>query len=153
MRAAQRAVELSPSDPESLMSLAKAQVRFGAYAEAVTSAERARRLHPFAPQYYPYIHGQALYAANRQEEAEEVLADCLLRVPDERNCLRIRIATLARLDRVEEARALVARLIAADPAFSVASEQSYKRFGDFPLMERYVADLRLAGVPEVAGQA
>ena len=153
MRAAQRAVELSPSDPESLMSLAKAQVRFGAYAEAVTSAERARRLHPFAPQYYPYIHGQALYAANRQEEAEEVLADCLLRVPDERNCLRIRIATLARLDRVEEARTLVARLIAADPAFSVASEQSYKRFGDFPLMERYVADLRLAGVPEVAGQA
>jgi chaperonin GroEL len=33
----------------------------------------------------------------------------LLRVPDDRKCLRIRVATLARLDRVEEARALVAR--------------------------------------------
>ncbi len=153
MRAAQRAVELSPSDPESLMSLAKAQVRFGAYAEAVASAERARRLHPFAPQYYPYIHGQALYAAGRHEEAEEVLAGCLLRVPDERNCLRIRIAALVRLEQIEEARTLVARLITIDPAFSVTSEQSYKRFGDFPLMERYMADLRLAGVPEVAGQA
>lgn len=153
MRAAERAVELSPSDPDSLMSLAKAQVRFGAYAEAVASAERARRLHPFAPSHYPYIHGQALYAAGRHQEADEVLADCLLRVPDERNCLRIQVATLARLERAAEARALVARLITLDPGFSIASEQSSRRFGDSPLMERYLADLRLAGVPEVAGQA
>jgi adenylate cyclase len=153
MRAARRAVELSPSDPESLMSLAKAQVRFGGYAEAVASAERARRLHPLAPQYYPYIHGQALYAAGRLEEADQVLADCLLRVPAERNCLRIRVATLVRLERVAEARTEVARLIAVDPAFSIASEQASKRFGDFPLMRRYLDDLRLAGAPEVAGQA
>ena len=70
MRAGERAVELTPNDPDSLMALAKAQVRFGAYAEAVSNAERARRLHPMAPEYYAYVHGQALYAADRPAEAE-----------------------------------------------------------------------------------
>ena len=45
LQAAQRAVELNPNDPDSLMALAKAQVRFGSYDEAVAqcgaSAEAA----------------------------------------------------------------------------------------------------------------
>ena len=104
MRAGERAVELNPGDPDSLMALAKAQVRFGAYAEAVGNAERARRLHPMAPEYYAYVHGQALYAADRPAEAEEVLAECLMRAPQEPNCLKIRAAVLVRLGRSGEAR-------------------------------------------------
>ncbi|HZA65318.1 MAG TPA: tetratricopeptide repeat protein, partial [Geminicoccaceae bacterium] len=73
MRTAERAVEINPNDPDTLESLAKAQVRFGDYEEAVANAERALRLHPFAPQYYPYVYGQALYAAGRYEDAENVL--------------------------------------------------------------------------------
>ena len=153
LRAAQRAVELNPSDPDSLMSLAKAQVRFGAYADAVANAELARRLHPMAPGYYLYVHGQALYAADRQEEAEGVLADCLLQAPNERNCLRMQAAVLIRLDRAAEARAALARLLGLDPAFSLAVERRTRRFGDSPLMERYLADLAAAGAPEAAGQA
>lgn len=153
LRAAERAVELNPSDPESLMSLAKAQVRSGAYDEAVTAAAQARRLHPLAPQYFPYVHGQALYAADRQAEADEVLAGCLLRAPDEPNCLRVHVAVLVRLDRVEAARMTMTRLTAQDPEFSLSIERATRRFGNSPLMERYLADLAAAGAPEVAGQA
>lgn len=153
MRAAERAVELNPSDPDSLMSLAKAQVRFGAYGGAVANAERARRLNPMAPQYYTYVHGQALYAADRYGEAGEVLADCLLNMPDERNCLRLEAAVLVRLDRVDEARAVLARLVGLNPAFSLSAERASRRFGDSPLMARYLADLAAAGAPEAAGQA
>ena len=84
LQAAERAVELNPSDPDSLMALAKAQVRFGSYDEAVANAALARRLHPMAPDYYPYVHGQALYAAGREDEAQEVMAECLLDAPRER---------------------------------------------------------------------
>ena len=153
MRAAERAVELNASDPDSLMSLAKAQVRFGAYGEAVANAELARRLHPFAPQYYPYVHGQALYAAGRAADADDVLADCLVRAPEERNCLRMQAAVLARLGRTEEARELMARLTALDPRFSIAQERTSARFGASPLMETYLADLAAAGAPAMAGQA
>jgi adenylate cyclase len=153
MRAGERAVALNPSDPDSLMSLAKAQVRFGAHADAVANAERARRLHPMAPEYYPYVHGQALYAAGRQTEAEETLADCLLRNPRESNCLRIRAAVLARLGRLDDAREVMAQLVSLEPAFSLSAERTTRRFGDSPLMERYLLDLAAAGAPEAAGHA
>jgi adenylate cyclase len=153
LRAAERAVEIKPSDPDTLEALAKAQVRFGAYDEAVVNAERALRLHPFAPQYYPYVYGQALYAAERHEEADEVLNECLLRAPDERNCLRMRAAVLARLDRLDEARTTMVRLIELDPIFSLSAERQTARFGNSPLMDRYLADLEAAGAPAAAGQA
>lgn len=152
-RAGERAVELSPSDPDSLMALAKAEVRFGAYAEAVGNAERARRLHPMAPEYYAYVHGQALYAADRPAEAEEVLAECLMRAPEEPNCLKIRAAVLARLGRVDEARDVMAQLIRVEPGFSLSTERATRRFGNSPLMERYLADLATAESPESAGRA
>ena len=123
IRAAERAVDINPNEPDALESLAKAQVRFGAYEQAVANAERALRLHPFAPQYYPYVYGQALYAAGRYDDAENVLQECLLRAPDERNCLRMRAAVLVRLDRLDEARTIMARLSQLDPSFSLSAER------------------------------
>jgi adenylate cyclase len=152
LRAAERAVEINPNDPDTLEALAKAQVRFGAYDEAVTNAERALRLHPFAPQYYPYVYGQALYAAGRYQEAENVLSECLLRAPDERNCVRMRAVVQVRLDRLDEARTTMTRLIELDPIFSLSAERETARFGDSPLMDRYLADLKAAGAPAAAGQ-
>lgn len=70
INAARQALELNPSEPDSMMVLAKAQMRFGAYEDAVANAERARRLHPLAPEYYTYVHGQALYAAARLDDAD-----------------------------------------------------------------------------------
>jgi adenylate cyclase len=153
MRAAERAVELNPSDPDSLMALAKAQVRFGAYEDAVQNAALARRLHPMAPDYYPYVHAQALYAAGQLDDARSVLEDCLLAAPSEPNCLRIAAAALARLDRAADAKAAMQRLLAAEPTFSLTVERRLRRFGDSPVMERYLADLALAGAPPGAGQA
>ena len=117
MQAGERAVALNPGDPDSLMALAKAQVRFGAYAEAVGNAERARRLHPMAPHYYPYVHGQALYAADRIGEADEVLSECLLSAPQDPNCLRIRAAVKVRQGQMDEARATMAQLVRPTAAF------------------------------------
>lgn len=153
MRAAERAVELDPNDPDSLMTLAKAQLHFGAYKEAVANAALARRLHPMAPEYYPYVHGQALYAAGRPEEADAVLAECLIRAPREPECLKIRAAVLARLGRHDDAGALMADLIRAEPGFSLAAERRTRRFGESPLMERYLSDLAAAQAPRPAGDA
>jgi adenylate cyclase len=153
IRAGERAVALNPGDPDSLMALAKAQVRFGAYADAVANAERARRLHPMAPQYYAYVHGQALYAADRIEEADEVLSECLLQAPQDPNCLRIRTAVQVRRGQLDEARETMTRLVAADADFSLQSEAEYRRFGDSPLMERYLAELAQAQAPKSASDA
>jgi adenylate cyclase len=150
LKAGERAVELTPSDPDSLMALAKAQVRFGSYQEALANAERARRLHPMAPAYYHYVHGQALYATDRNAEAEKVLAECLLIAPREANCLKLRAAALVRLGRSDEARSAMAELVVVEPRFSLAGERLYRRFGASPLMERYLRELAAAGAPAAA---
>jgi len=151
IRAGERAVELNPNDPDSLMALAKAQVRFGAYDEAVANAERARRLNPMAPEYYAYVHGQALYAADRPADAERILAECQLRAPDEPNCLKIRATVLVRLGRMEEAGEIIGQLMGVEPEFSLSSERATRRFGDSPLMERYITDLaKASGSPQSA---
>ncbi|NGO54976.1 adenylate/guanylate cyclase domain-containing protein [Allomesorhizobium camelthorni] len=150
MRAARQSVELNPNDPDSLMALAKAQVRFGDYDDAVANAERARRLHPMAPEYYVYVHGQALYAAGRVTEAETVLAECLLRAPTDANCLLILAAVQVNQGELGEARTTMARLLEANPKFSLMAERDYRRFGNSPLMERFLSELAQAEAPETA---
>jgi len=148
LQAAQQAVELNPNDPDSMMALAKAQVRFGDYADAVTNAERARRLHPMAPEYYAYVHGQALYADGRREAAATVIEECLVRAPRDPNCLLIQAALQGGSGELEKARATMASLVEAHPTFSLASERAYRRFGDKPLMEEFLQDLARAKAPE-----
>ena len=150
LQAAQRAVELNPNDPDSMMALAKAQVRFGDYADAVTNAERARRLHPMAPEYYAYVHGQALYADRRREEAATVIGECLVRAPRDPNCLLIQAALQGGSGELEKAQATMASLVEAHPTFSLEAERAYRRFGDKPLMEEFLQDLARAKAPETA---
>ncbi len=150
MQAAESAVELNPNDPDSLMALAKAQVRFGDYDDAVGNAERARRLHPMAPEYYTYVHGQALYAAGRLEEADDVLRECLIRAPREPDCLLIRAAVQTDREQLMEAQTTMAQLLAAKPEFSLAAERDYHRFGNSPLMDRFLAQLARAKAPDTA---
>ncbi|WP_064711920.1 adenylate/guanylate cyclase domain-containing protein [Rhizobium bangladeshense] len=149
-QAAQQAVELNPNDPDSLMALAKAQVRFGEYANAVANAERARRLHPMAPEYYIYVHGQALYAAGRLDDADKVLDECLIRAPQAEDCLLIKTAVLTGQGKLADAQDMMARLVKASPDLSLAKEREYRRFGDSDLMERFLADLARARAPETA---
>jgi adenylate cyclase len=150
LQAARRSVELNPNDPDSLMAVAKAQVRYGDYAGAVSHADRARRLHPMAPEYYAYVHGQALYAAGRRDEALTVIRECLIRAPQDANCLLIQTAIHVALGNLDDARMTMGDLIKANPKFSLNSEQQYSRFGDSPLMEQFLLDLERAKAPETA---
>ncbi|UES60015.1 adenylate/guanylate cyclase domain-containing protein (plasmid) [Roseibium aggregatum] len=151
IQAATRAVELNPNDPDSLMTLAKAQVRFSAYEEAVRNAERARQLHPLAPDYYMYVHGQALYAAGRLDEADTVLQECLMRAPNEVDCLLIRAAAQIARGSMDAARSTMTRLTEVSPDFSLAAERAYRRFGESPLMRQFLVQLVSAGAPEATG--
>ncbi|MDK1492016.1 tetratricopeptide repeat protein [Sinorhizobium sp. 7-81] len=149
MQAAQRSVELNPNDPDSLMALAKAQVRFGSYDEAVRNAERARRLHPMAPEYYTYVYGQALYAAGRLDEADQVLRECLIRAPGEADCLLIHTAVQSQRGDVQGAQRTMARLTDVKPEFSLADERANRRFGASPLMDQFLSQLAEARAPDV----
>lgn len=150
LQAAERSVSLNPNDPESLAALAKVQLRFGAYEEAARNAARARKLHPMAPDYFAFVEGQALYAADRPEEAAEALKDCLIGNDQRANCLRIAAAVDVRRGKVDEAAEAMRRLMALDPGFTLEKEAETQRYGTMPVMRRYIADLREARPPRAA---
>jgi adenylate cyclase len=150
LQAAERSVELNPNDPEGLAALAKAQLRFGSYADAARNAARAGELHPMAPDYYAFIEGQALYAADRPDEAAEALSRCLLGNDQRANCLRIAAAVDVRRGRLDEARETMRQLMALDVDFTLEKEAGTKRYGTLPVMQRYIADLREARSPRSA---
>ena len=95
------------------------------------------------------VHGQALYAAGRLEEAGNVLRECLIRAPNEVSCLLISAAVQSASGDIEGARETMKRLVQADPTFSLATERTYRRFGDSPLMDRFLAQLASAKAPEI----
>jgi adenylate cyclase len=144
LQAAQRAVELNPSDPDNLTALAKAQLRAGAYADAAENAARARRLHPMAPNYFAFVQAQALYAADRFDEASAALSDCLIRPEERGNCLRIMTAVNVRQGRLDDARRRMSELMQAEPDFDLSRERQTLRYGETSMMERYMSDLAKA---------
>jgi adenylate cyclase len=150
LQAAERSVELNPNDPEGLAALAKAQLRFGSYEDAARNAARARELHPMAPDYYAFIEGQALYAADRPDEAAEALKRCLLGNDQRANCLRIAAAVEVRRGRLNEARETMRQLMKLDGDFTLEKEAETQRYGTLPVMRRYIADLREARSPRSA---
>ena len=79
-----------------------------------------------------------------------VLGECLLRAPQEADCLLIRAAVQVGRGEMEAARTTMARLRQANPKFSLAAEREYRRFGNSPLMDRFLADLARAQAPETA---
>jgi len=46
----------------------------------------------------------------------------------------------------------MAQLVKADGSFSLVGEAGYRRFGDSPLMDRYLADLATAQAPRAAAK-
>jgi adenylate cyclase len=88
------------------------------------------------------------------DEADRVLGECLLRAPRDADCLLIRVALQMSRGELEQAQATMAQLLAAKPEFSIAAERDYRRFGNSPLMDRFLSDLARAKAPETAaGQA
>jgi adenylate cyclase len=103
-----------------------------------------------APEYYTYVHGQALYAAGRLEDADQVWNEWLIRAPQAEDCLLIKTVVLTGQGKLADAQDTMKRLLEANPEFSLAGEREYRRFGDSSLMDRFLAELARARAPETA---
>jgi hypothetical protein len=62
--------------------------------------------------------------------------------------MRVKVAALAHLGRVDEARLELGRVLAIDPKLTIAGFRAYAHFMAPEALELNVAGLRLAGLPE-----
>jgi adenylate cyclase len=147
------ALRLNPNDPRVLVFYSRFAAFNGDPNLALELADRAIQLNPFGK--YNLNLGIAKFAAGRYDEAVDQLGS--VRDPP-LNVLAILAASFVMLDRVDEARAISARLLAAAQAVpalrGLAGEADWREFfaarwpfGDPEELARFLAALRKAGLP------
>ena len=143
-----RSVELEPNGALKHMLLGSTLSFAGRVDEAIVHLKQALRLNPF-PAYYYYFHlGRCYVQKGQYEDALAEFKKALQRAPNA-TVLHIYLAfTYALLDREEEARASVAKVLERHPDFSVSGllkGSKYKNRTD----KKLLADaMHKAGFPE-----
>jgi TolB-like protein/Tfp pilus assembly protein PilF len=108
-----RGVELGPSDADALLFLAAALFESGETAEALELADKAVGLNPLKPSYYCFYHAMILWGNERYQEALEETEECLRKSPNFGGAATYRVMCLVGLGRLDEARKLLAQMMAS----------------------------------------
>ena len=147
LEAAERAVELGPSDVFAWHNLSLGQLCCGLCKAALESAERAIDLDPLPNPWALMNLSAALWANRRHDEAIRLATESLLRVPDLWFPQAQRMYALYESGRIAEARTDAARLLVRLPRLS--AEKLTLQFADdvFELRERVIAAARGSGMP------
>ena len=117
---------------------------------AIEALERAQRLSPFDPLGHLNAWGFAIadIAAGRFEQALGWADRALHDQPRFIIAIRAKIVANARLGRLDEARADLARMLALYPGLTIATFRTSAASFDSEFVERYITGLRLAVLPE-----
>jgi tetratricopeptide (TPR) repeat protein len=142
-----RALELNPNASDSLATSAEALVYSGKAQEGVARLQSAMRLNPHHPDWFYWNLAKGEYAAGQYEEALTTMKKMNARP----NRARVIVAAAyVRLDRLDEAQAVVKTILENNPDYSLETLREYLavRYEDPTVPERYIEDLRKAGLPE-----
>ncbi len=140
----ERALELNSNVASLLAEMVNILVKIGRAEDGVAQSKLAMRINPHHPDWYLWNLGLAQYFTGEYEEA---LAS-LKRMSNPANGSRRTLAAvLVSLGHLEEARAVIAAFREQEPDFTVATMEKFA-FKNRPYLERWIADLRTAGLPD-----
>lgn len=116
---------------------------------AIEQFEEARRLSPVDPKgYFPMLGlAAAHFFAGHFDETVTLTGRVLAEVPTHNVARRYRASALAHLGRLDEAKAVVAELLKAQPTSSLRISRSTS-FHEPRMAELYLTGLEMAGLPE-----
>jgi adenylate cyclase len=140
----ERALYINPGSPGLLADWAETLLLLGRVDEAVDLAERAISRNPVQPDWFFWNLGTALYHRGEYEKALAALS----RIGAPPHLLRRHLAAIyVRLNRREEAAAMVRDFMRDDPTYTLEREKVWP-YKDLEMMAGFVDDLRAAGFPE-----
>jgi adenylate cyclase len=139
-----RALTLNPSSAHAWIARGVVSVVQDRPDQAIEALERAIRLSPAFTSPLAMAH----FAAGRYEEAIQWADRALASQPDYRPALRIKAVCCAYLDRIEQARNWLGRVLEIEPGLTLTRIKALMLQFSPELMARYVEGLRKAGLPE-----
>lgn len=140
-----KAVELDPNEADAWATWSDILVLAGRVGDGMEHIRKAFRLNPFPPGWYFLMLGQAQYAAGEYAVAVETLRREETYRTSSRRFLA---ASLARLGRLDEARAEAELFLVANPGFSTRHWSATEPFRDSATLAHFVEGFRMAGLPE-----
>jgi len=145
-----RSLEMNPSSAFAWGMSGLTYCYLGRPDEALERFAKVWRLSPFDPLIFFYTAGAGMaeFLAGRYEAAVPWCEKALQVNPRFIACLRHLATVLAHLNRLDEARAVAARILAIEPGFRVSVFESWYPLRPAENLERYVAGLRAAGLPD-----
>lgn len=141
----ERAFDLNANDPDMLADWGEFLSYRGQPEKAVAQLERAMALNPSYPDWYFAVLGRAYYNSRQYEKAIQLSKRPVnARV----GALEVMAASYAQLDRIDDAKAEVERLLKIDPDHSIATFLAETRSMEKKSLQHLLEGLRKAGLPE-----
>jgi adenylate cyclase len=142
----QKAVSLAPNNADVYFALAEGLNIAGRHAEALGPIQKAMRLNPHYPANYPFNLGWAYQGTGQVEEALAAYKRAVNLNPDFL-AIHLQLADLySELGQEKEARTEAAEILRISPHFSVEELRQNNAYADRARLERFVANLRKAGL-------
>jgi adenylate cyclase len=142
----QRAVALAPNLSDGYLWLARILSFSGRPVEALAAAEKCARLNPRHPEPCLLQVGLAYLSMGRFKEARSTFEEAFANVPNFPNGHMVKAIADVELGRNDDARAEAAEVLRLSPNYSLATWQQTYVFKDPAVRERWLADLRKAGL-------
>lgn len=139
------AIKLDPNEADTFAALSDILVLAGRVEEGLDAIGKAFRLNPHPASWYYLALGQAQYAAGQYEAAVETLRRGEAYGTSARRFLA---ASLAQLDRLDEARAEAELFLVGNPDFTTRHWAATEPFRDQATLAHFVDGFRRAGLPE-----
>ena len=139
-----RALELNSNDADFLAEMSNALIYTGRLEQAVSQIKQAMRMNPRHPSWYFQILGLAYYETGRYEEA---LATLKQNNKPSFITYRNLAAVYVRLGQLEQAGVAVSELLKNKPDYKSGAE-NLRPYKDQAQLDRFINDLRKAGVPD-----
>src|SRR5229473_2322027 len=143
----QRAIELGPSCVFCNFCVADTLVRSGKPQEAIGFVEKAARLDPRGGVVWDVVRGEAYVVMGRYADAIPIFKAYSVLYPNYSVWVHVWLTVAyAEVGRWEEARAEAPEIMRISPHFSLKAEKERLALQDQTLEERYLNDLRKAGL-------
>src|SRR6266852_731679 len=143
---AQRAVAIAPNLTDGYFWLANILIYSGRPKEAVAAAEKGVRLNPRHPGLWLSQVGFAYLSMGRFKEARSIFEELIVNAPNNPGYHMVEAIADVELGRNDEARAEAAEVLRLSPHYSLATVQQVYPLKDPTMEERWLADLRKAGL-------
>jgi len=140
----EKALRMNPHSPGLLVDMADALIFGGKPLDAIAHAERAMRMDPVTSDAHLWTLGIALYHAGDFERA----LTALQRMANPPNPAKRHLAAIyVRLGNLEKARETAAEFLREEPQYTLKRERIWP-YQDRAMLEKFISDLRSAGLPE-----